>query len=72
MVIYLFFDSSQRFMDNSMVSSIVLPNLSDESNQYKETPTDNRNHNLSSHVILLSVLVKVELGRKNHLCLGRT
>jgi hypothetical protein len=51
MMIYLSFDSSQRLMDNSVVSSIVLPNLSDESNQYKETATDDRNHNLNGHVI---------------------
>jgi len=52
MVVYLFFDSSQRLMDNSVVSSVVLPNFSDESNQYKETPTDDRNHNFNCHVII--------------------
>jgi hypothetical protein len=34
-----------------------LPNFADESNQYKETATDDRNHNLNGHVIIFSWLM---------------
>ena len=58
MVVYFLFNSSQRLMDNSVVCSVVFPNFTDESNQYKETATDDRNHNLNGHVTIVKRLLR--------------
>jgi len=52
MVVNLFFYSAQGFVNDSVVFFVFKADFADERHHHSETPTDQRNHNLSSHFIL--------------------
>jgi len=64
MVVNLFFYSAKCLVYLSVVFFVVAADLANERHQYKEAPTDNRNHNFSRHVISLPLAVLVAVGRK--------
>ena len=51
MMVNLLFYSTQGFLYFAVVFFVVAADFADERNQYKETTTDERNHNFSRHVI---------------------
>jgi len=51
MVIYLFFYSTQGAVYFAVIFFVVAADLANERHQYKETTTDDSNHNFSRHVI---------------------
>ena len=79
MVNFLFY-SAEDLVHFAVVFFVVAADLANERHQYKETPTDNRNHNLISHVMCLAIskfglsrpirtrsrLVDMEPGLSNH------
>ena len=48
-------------MDFAVVFFVVAADFADERNQYKETATDDRNHNFSFHVTTVERLVLLVL-----------
>ena len=54
MMVNLLFYSTKDLVDFAVVFFVVVADLANESHQYKETTTDNRNHNLSIHRITFS------------------
>jgi hypothetical protein len=54
MVINLLFYSTKDLVDFAVVFFVVAANFADECHQYKETATDDRNHNFSCHFTALS------------------
>jgi hypothetical protein len=63
MVVNLFFYSTQGPVDFSVIFFVVAADLANERHQYKETTTDDSNHNFNRHVM------QVELGRQFSECL---
>ena len=57
MVVYLFFYSTQCAVDFAVIFFVVAADFANERHQYKETTTDDSNHNFNCHVM------QVGLGR---------
>ncbi len=55
MMVNLLFYSTQGFVYFAVVFFVVAADLANERHQYKETTTDDRNHNFNRHVILALV-----------------
>ncbi len=51
MVVNLFFYSAQGFVNDSVVFFVFKADFADERHHHSETPTDQRNHNFSRHVM---------------------
>lgn len=60
MVNFLFY-STKDLVDFAVVFFVVAADFADERNQYKETATDDRNHNFSFHVTTVERLVLLVL-----------
>jgi len=56
MVIYFLFYSTQGFVYLPVVFFVVAADLANKRHQNKETTTDDRNHNFSSHFMTQSVV----------------
>jgi len=51
MVVNLFFYSAQGFVNDPVVFFVFKADFADERHHHSETPTDQRNHNFSRHVM---------------------
>jgi len=51
MVVNLFFYSTQGPVDFSVIFFVVAADLANERHQYKETTTNDSNHNFNRHVM---------------------
>ena len=60
MMVNLLFYSTQGFVYFAVVFFVVAADFANERHQYKETTTDDRNHNFSRHdIIRLLALVRL-------------
>lgn len=62
MVVNLLFYSTKDLVDFAVVFFVVAADLANERHQYKETTTDDRNHNFSFHPITFSELEQAGMG----------
>ena len=60
-MVNLLFYSTKDLVDFSVVFFVVAADYADKRHQYKETATDDRNHNFSFHVMLGVLVVQVVL-----------
>jgi len=54
MSVNFLFYSTQRLVNNAVVFFVVVTDFANERNHHSETPTDQRNHNLSIHRTIFS------------------
>jgi hypothetical protein len=63
MSVNFLFYSTQGLVHDAVVFFVVVSDFANERNQHSETPTDQRNHNFSSHFIK-TLAVADNLGRR--------
>jgi hypothetical protein len=54
MMVNLLFYSAEHLVDLPVVFFVVAADFANERHQYKETATDDSNHNFNRHVIIFS------------------